>query len=175
MRVLVTVASKHGATEEIGAALAHSLARRGHHVVQLPPQDVDAVAPYDAVILGSGVYAGHWLQPAKDFAERLATTLAERPVWIFSSGPLGDPPKPAGDPVDVSHVSELVQPREHVVFAGRLDRAVLGFGERAIVAMVKAPYGDFRDWEVIDAWADVIGSQLAPVDAEVVSADAVPA
>lgn len=160
MRILVAAASKHGATAEIGAAVAHALARHGHEVDLLPPAEVTAIDPYDAVILGSGVYAGHWLADAKELADRFAAALRERPVWLFSSGPLGDPPAPAGDPVDVTKVAEQLAPRGQTVFAGRLDRESLGFGERAIVAVVKAPYGDFRDWQAIEGWAESIHEQL---------------
>ncbi len=37
------------------------------------------------------------------------------------------------------------------VFAGALLRDRLSFGERAIIAALRAPYGDFRDWAAIEA------------------------
>ncbi|HET7521543.1 MAG TPA: flavodoxin domain-containing protein [Candidatus Limnocylindria bacterium] len=160
MRILVAAASKHGATAEIGAAVGHALARHGHGVDLLPPAEVKRIEPYDAVILGSGVYAGHWLADAKELVERFADELRQRHVWLFSSGPLGDPPAPAGEPVDLTKVAEQLAPRGQMVFAGRLDRESLGFGERAIVALVKAPYGDFRDWQAIEQWAESIHAAL---------------
>jgi menaquinone-dependent protoporphyrinogen IX oxidase len=60
-------------------------------------EQVREVDGYDAVVLGSAVYAGHWLKPAREPVGRLGTFLADRPVWLFSSGPVGDPPKPEGD------------------------------------------------------------------------------
>ena len=160
MKVLVTVASKHGATADIGGAIAATLKKEGHQVDLLEPVSVRDVQPYDAVIVGSGVYAGHWLEPAKDFAVHYATALRERDVWVFSSGPLGDPPTPTEDPVDASWVIELLKPREHHVFAGALTREKLGFAERAVVGMVHAPYGDFRDWREITTWARGISDEL---------------
>jgi menaquinone-dependent protoporphyrinogen oxidase len=160
MKVLVTVASKHGSTAEIGKAIAATLTEEGHQVDVLEPIDVRGVTEYDAVILGSGVYAGHWIEAAKEFADFYAADLRERPVWLFSSGPLGDPPKPTEDPVDASKVIELLAPREHRVFAGALSREQLGFAERAIVGMVHAPYGDYRDWDEIMAWARGIADTL---------------
>jgi menaquinone-dependent protoporphyrinogen oxidase len=161
MRVLVTVASKHGSTAEIGTAIAGILAEAGHTVLEQDPEDADDPARYDAVVMGSGVYAGHWIREAKAYATEHATTLRERPVWLFSSGPLGEPPQPAGDPVDVTDLITLLEPRGHEVFAGSMDRSSLGFGERAIVGMVKAPYGDFRDWTAINGWAGRIAQELA--------------
>ena len=84
-------------------------------------------------------------------------------MWLFSSGPLGPPEalKPEGDPVDVAAVVETTQAVEHRVFAGRLDRALLCFGEKALVVAVRAPEGDFRDWDAIDGFAADIAAHLA--------------
>jgi menaquinone-dependent protoporphyrinogen oxidase len=62
-----------------------------------PVQDVGAIDGYDAVVLGSAVYLGNWMKPAKEFAVREAAALAAVPVWLFSSGPIGSPPE---DPAD---------------------------------------------------------------------------
>jgi menaquinone-dependent protoporphyrinogen oxidase len=165
MRVLVTVASKHGSTAEIGTAIAGILAEAGHKVLEQRPEDADDPAKFDAVVMGSGVYAGHWIREAKAYATEHAVALRERPVWLFSSGPLGDPPQPAGQPVDITELDTLLAPRGHVIFAGALDRSSLGFGERAIVGMVKAPYGDFRDWTAITAWAEQVALELSALPA----------
>jgi menaquinone-dependent protoporphyrinogen oxidase len=161
MRVLVTAASKHGATTEIAGAVATALRERGLTVDLTPPSQVTAVEPYDAVVLGSGVYAGRWVEEARTFVDRHAESLATRPVWLFSSGPLGDPPKPAEDAVDAAPIGERLGARGHRTFAGRLDRSELGFMERTITNVVRAPDGDFRDWEAIRAWAGEIAAELA--------------
>src|SRR5205807_2446948 len=103
-----------------------------------PAEHVTMVDGYDAVVLGSAVYAGHWLEPARRLVEDQAPALAQRPVWLFSSGPIGDPPKPTEDPVDVAALVEATGAREHRVFAGRLDRHHLGFAERAIALALRA-------------------------------------
>jgi menaquinone-dependent protoporphyrinogen oxidase len=46
------------------------------------------------------------------------------------------------------------------VFFGALDPSVLGFAERMIAKAVKAPTGDFRDWDAIRAWAEWIAEEL---------------
>lgn len=160
MKVLVTVGSKHGATEEIGQAIRDALAEHGHEAVAMPPDEVASLAGYDAVVIGSGIYAGRWVGEAKQFVEAHAAELKALPVWAFSSGPLGNPPKPDEVPADGVAMAEQSGAREHRIFAGKLDRSKLGFGERAIVGMVKAPYGDFRDWTTIHDWAEGIARSL---------------
>jgi menaquinone-dependent protoporphyrinogen oxidase len=160
MRVLVSAASKHGATTEIGDHIVETLRQRGFDVTVAEPNDAKPDAGYDAIVLGSAVYAGHWLKDAKTLAERIADSDLRPRVWTFSSGPLGDPPKPDEEPVDVAGIVELVAPVEHRIFAGRIDKNELGFGERAIMIAVRAPDGDFRDWDEIAAWADGIADTL---------------
>ena len=161
MKVLVTVASKHGSTAEIGRAIAAMLTEEGHQAELLEPTDVHSLVDYDAVILGSGVYAGHWIASAKEFADYYAVELRARPVWLFSSGPTGDEPRGPGDPVDLPKLVELVAPREHRMFGGALIKERIGFPERAIISLVKAPYGDYRDWDEIRAWARDIATVLS--------------
>jgi menaquinone-dependent protoporphyrinogen oxidase len=160
MKVLVTVGSKHGASHEIGAAVRTALSDAGVEAVQLPPDEVASLDGYDAVVIGSGVYAGRWLDAPKTFVEGHLDELRARPVWLFSSGPLGEPPKPDEEPPDGKAMAERIGAREHRVFAGSLDKAKLGLGERAIVRMVKAPYGDFRSWPTIEAWGTGIARAL---------------
>ena len=98
MKVLVCAVSKYGATSEIAQAVADVLAERGCEVTVLPPDKVGAVEEFDAVVLGSAVYLGQWMKPARELAERSAGAIASRPVWLFSSGPIGEPAKPADKP-----------------------------------------------------------------------------
>ena len=165
MRILVTAASRHGATAELAAAIAKRLATYGFDVTLAEPRAVATLDGYDAVVLGSAVYAGRWMKPAREFAERLSAELSARPVWLFSSGPVGDPPQPSGQSVDVKQVSELTGAHSHRVLAGHLDRDVLGLVERLIVRAVGAVDGDFRDWAEVAAWTDEIARALDPANA----------
>lgn len=160
MRVLVSVASRHGSTAEIADRIGDVLKAAGIDADVRPPDQVAGVGHYDAVIVGSGVYAGRWLGPAKQLAERESADLKARRVWLFSSGPVGDPAKPAAEPVDVDLVRKWTDPVEHRVFPGKLDRQELGFGERAIVLAVHAAEGDFRPWDDVIEWAEGIARTL---------------
>lgn len=171
MRVLVSAASKHGATAEMARSIAETLARRGLVVTMEGPEHVPDTAGYDAVVLGSAVYAGKWLKPARAMAAALAARPSAQRLWLFSSGPVGDPPKPADDPVDIAHVLAETKPIEHRVFAGRIDPSGLGFGERAIVAALRVPVGDYRDWSAIGEWAGDIADTLSGASLSRPSAD----
>lgn len=161
MRILVTAASKHGSTAEIAEAIGRVLTEQGHVASVVAPDHVTQADDFDAVVLGSAVYAGHWLKPAKELIERTQDRLVSIPVWTFSSGPIGDPAKPDEDPVDVADVLSAVNTTEHMLFSGKLDMEKLGFAERAITKALRAPSGDFRDWEAISAWATRIARELA--------------
>jgi menaquinone-dependent protoporphyrinogen oxidase len=161
MAVLVAVASRHGATREIAQAIARALREEGLEVELAEAAEVTDVAEYEAVVLGSAVYLGRWLEPARELVEAEADALAERPTWLFSSGPIGDPPKPeADDAVQIAEIAARVRARDHRLFAGKLDKTTLGFGERAVVLAFRAPEGDFRDWDEIAAWAGEIAASL---------------
>ncbi|RHA42271.1 flavodoxin domain-containing protein [Cellulomonas rhizosphaerae] len=161
MHVLVSVASRHGATAEIGEAIALELARAGHFVDVIPPEEVDRVTRFDAVVLGSAVYVGRLAVSLRALVQRQAGELRERPVWLFWSGPVGDPPMPVTPPDDVGAIASAVAAREARCFVGSLDRAGLGLNERALVALTHAEDGDFRDFDDVRAWAATVAEGLA--------------
>ena len=167
VRVLVAAASRHGATAELATAVADGV--RGAlpgtaEVVVRRPRDVDDVSGYDGVVLGSAVYFGHWLEEAHDLLLRCAVALWERPVWLFSSGPVGVPERPPEALLDVDEELRLARPRDHRIFPGRLERAGLDVGERLMVTALRAPEGDFRPWDAAAEWGASIGRALAPAD-----------
>lgn len=167
MSVLVSAGSKHGATAEIADHIGNTLRRRDLDVTVAPPDQVTNLDGYDVVVLGSGVYAGHWLNDAKALADRIGKADPAPAVWLFSSGPLGDPPKPEEEPVDVSEIYEKTSARGHHIFSGKIDRSKLTFAEKAIMLAVRAPEGDFRDWDEISAWATAIADAVtAPFAAD---------
>jgi len=193
MRILVATASRHGSTAEIGVEIGKALRGGvpGAAVDVLPAEQVSSVDEYDAVVLGSGVYMGRWLEAARRLAAAHADQLRARPVWLFSSGPVGDAAPPGGEPVpgggpaargggpataggpavhgggpaadepaDAVELAAAVGAREHVVFAGRLDRELLKLHERLAVSLVHAPDGDGRDWPAVRAWAGRVAADL---------------
>jgi menaquinone-dependent protoporphyrinogen oxidase len=167
MTVLVTYASKHGSTGEIAERIVATLRRSGIETDLQPVEAVHDVEPYSAVVLGSAIYYGSWLKEARAFVHRYEAALAARPVWLFSSGPLGVEVRDAEpQPQEYAEFQESVKPRDPRVFFGALDHSQLSFMERMVVKGVRAPEGDFRDWAAIEEWAENIARTLAPTTSE---------
>lgn len=173
MKILVSAASKHGATTEIAERIGAVLSQRGLAVDVADPSEITDVARYDAVVLGSAVYAGHWMESAKALAQRIGEEGSATKTWLFSSGPIGDPPKPDEDPIDVADVIAATTARDHRVLSGKIDRSKLSFAEKAILVAVRSPEGDFRDWTEIEHWAGSIADALS-IGAEAARLDPAP-
>ena len=163
MNVLVTAASRHGSTREIADEIGRVLRSEGCDADVRGVDEVRGVDGYDAVVLGSAVYMGRWLEPARTLAAEHGAELSARPTWLFSSGPVGDPPRPQPEEaVKVDEILAATGAAEHRLFAGKVDRGVLGFAERAVVRAVGAREGDYREWDEIRAWAAGIAESLRP-------------
>lgn len=160
MNTLVVVASRHGASLQIGEVVATTLRARGLQADMRRIEEVTSLDGYDAVVLGSSVYAGHWLRRARVFVDAFEAELSRRPLWLFSSGPVGDPPKPLENPAEIATLVKRLGSRSHRLFGGRIEGDQLGLTEKALVALVRAPYGDYRPWSEISVWAEAIASEL---------------
>lgn len=164
MKILVTAASKHNSTAEIAEAIGDELRQAGLNVDVFEAKQAPAPTGYDAVVVGSAVYAGSWMGDARGYVDAQQAELARMPVWLFSSGPLGaEDPQPQEPPAQLDDLLQKTRARGHEIFVGSLDKNDLGLAEKLIVKAVKAPYGDFRDWEAIRAWARAIAAELAAV------------
>lgn len=162
MTVHVITASKHDSTREIGEAIAQRLRDRGFDAVAEAAEAAGELEADVPVVLGSPIYMGRWRKEAREVADRLAEEPAGRAIWLFTVGPLGDPPKP-DDAKAEEEIEHFAGERaiDHRLFTGKLDRSQLNRRERLTVRAVKAPEGDFRDWSAILAWADQISDALA--------------
>ncbi len=162
--VLVAHASKRGSTAEIAQAIAEELRHAGLDVDCRAAGEVGSLSSYDAVVLGSAVYMKRWQGDAKHFLREHADELSERPFWVFSSGPVGDPGK-SGDaswlePPRIIDRAHQLGVRAHVVFGGRVPAEPRGPIERAMVKNTPAQYRDLRDWDEIRAWAKRVALEL---------------
>jgi menaquinone-dependent protoporphyrinogen oxidase len=164
--ILVTYASKYGATKEIAEKIGDILRQVGLQVDVLPVDRVPDLSIYQAVILGSAVYIGKWQKEAVEFLQTHANMLANRPVWLFSSGPTGE-----GNPIELVEglrfpavlqpVVDRIHPLDIAVFHGFINPDKINFIEKwSIKKLVKKPFGDYRDWDSIVTWTTEIANSL---------------
>ena len=190
MTALVAYASKYGATRGIAERIGATLQRMGTDVKVAPAVPAEDISDYEAYVIGSAVYSGSWLPDAAEFERAHSAVLAARPVWLFSSGPLGADVKEPEEqekgedeafgqikifgvkrvihwplPKEVVEFRGLIRPRDHEMFFGALDHKNLSFAERLAMKAVGGMEGDFRDWDSIDAWAETVARELATAGA----------
>jgi menaquinone-dependent protoporphyrinogen oxidase len=118
MRVLVAYASRHGATQGIAERIAVTLHAAGIDADLRSTSSVKRVGEYDAFVIGSAAYMFHWLKDAVSLVQRNRVALVGKPVWLFSSGPLGTDPldakgrdqKVSAIPKDIPELREAVGP-----------------------------------------------------------------
>jgi len=180
VKVLVAYASKHGSTRGIADFIGEKLRQRGAVVDVLEFGKVENPEDYDAYVIGSALYFGHWMKEARRFVERSRHTISTKPVWLFSSGPTGkkmqdvkgrnllDPA--VSGPFELDELRREFHPKNHRIFFGTLDGDKMGFFYRQFrkseTVRRAMQEGDFRDWNEIGGWADGIGAELTPQLAE---------
>jgi menaquinone-dependent protoporphyrinogen oxidase len=143
---------------EIAQPSGEVFTERGWDAVVVPPEQVQGIDSFDAVVLGSAVYAGHWLKPARELVDRSREALAARPVWLFSSGPSQAGRGPGGHRRHHAGHQGSWAPgvrRQAGEEAAQLPRSGHGGG-------AAGPEGDFRDWKEIKAWAAEIADAQRP-------------
>ena len=106
-----------------------------------------------------------WQSTAAEFLKKHEQELTQRPVWLFSSGPIGQ-----GNPASLlkgwefrealQALATRIKPRDIALFHGSLDPTDLNLLKRSAVKLIHAKIGDSRDWNMIRAWADSIAQVL---------------
>lgn len=165
-RVLVAYGSKHGATAEIAAAIGQVLRERGFVVDLAPASKAPQPGSFDAVVIGSAVYAGMWRGDVVDYLRRHRAALGARPLWLFSSGPVDHSADEGvlAIPPAIAKLSPELRPRDHIWFGGRFLGTEDGLIE-SFMALNRDVRGDFRDFERVRAWAASIAAALSEIRA----------
>jgi menaquinone-dependent protoporphyrinogen oxidase len=163
-RVLVAYATKMGSTKDIAEAIGEELRERGLRVEVRNVREADSPDYYDAVVLGSAVYAGRWRPEATRWVRQHAGELTRHPVWLFESGWVGKRPETLTASPGGRKRAAHVGAEPPTVFGGRLDPALAtGFIDRMLA---KKMAGDSRDFDEIRAWARQVADTLTTTTAQ---------
>ena len=167
MPILVAYATSHGSTREIAERIASRLHAGGIAVECRPVDHVFSVENCSAVILGSAIYNGKWLLDAHKFLDVEAMGLQMKPTWTFS---VGMAPAVKGwakrramresQPLQEMITKKLPKVRGYRLFAGKDDGEEMAGPLKCLWSCMGGKFGDFRNWDEIDEWADVVAKEL---------------
>lgn len=164
-RILIVYGTKSGCTQGVAGKIASAVARPGFKVDIAAADNAPDPAVYDAVFVGSGIRVGQWHEHARDWVVAHAATLKSKPVAFFSVGLLIT--QGAARTAEVRAFTDPlieqtgVQPVDIGLFAGWNEPKRFTFVERIVMRAMKAPEGDQRDWDAIEAWAQAAVPKLA--------------
>jgi menaquinone-dependent protoporphyrinogen oxidase len=161
-RVLIAYASYAGSTAEVAAEIGKIMGERGFSVDVWPVKEYPPVEGYAAVLIGSAVHYGQWLEEAVGFIKTNQEALRRLPVSLFT--------------VHITHLEDseenrkyclsvldpvrpLVQPASEAYFAGRFDRRGAALLLPALIAKFIPPM-DKRNWDKIRGWAEEVSIKL---------------
>jgi menaquinone-dependent protoporphyrinogen oxidase len=172
MAALIAHASEHGSTKEIAERIAARIASHRLQTECLPIDRVTDMSPYKYVIVGSAVHAMRWLPPVEKFIHDRQKILSTVPVWTFSVGyPAGMPrilfgkhPEEKEEVKLEKYVNKMVQFRKHTLFNGKFDKENAGSFFGWIFSLIGGHFGDSRDWDAIEKWADGVAEEIKEME-----------
>ncbi|SCK16087.1 flavodoxin domain-containing protein [Streptomyces sp. WMMB 322] len=160
LRVLVAYSSRNRSTAGIAAWIGETLRDKGLEADVTAAEKAHDISRYDAVVLGSAVYAGRWRSDATRFARLHRHQLRRMPLWLFSSGRRNTsrrreriPPPPS-----VARIARRLGAEEHRTFGGRLTDGAGGALAGRLLG--EGPGGDLRDQQEVSAWGGGIAARL---------------
>jgi menaquinone-dependent protoporphyrinogen oxidase len=158
-KILVAYASKCGSTGEVAEAIGQALCHQGATVDVRRVQEVENLAGYGAVVLGSAIRMGKPLSEAVKFARKHQVALDEIPTayFIACAAMKEDTPESRAEAsAYLDSLRGIVAPVGVGLFGGKVDHSKLSPLLRFAVsrdASGQMAEGDWRDWQAIDAWA----------------------
>ncbi len=166
-RILVTYASRRGSTGEVAQAIAQTLRDGGATVDRVPIADVNDLAAYQAVIVGSAIRFGRWLPEAVEFVANNRQFLSQVPTAYFTvcmtlHQDTEENRRTAAEFLDP--VRAILTPTSEGWFAGKLVYREINLWQRTLARAIKFPEGDFRNWEAIRGWAENVMSSIKTLE-----------
>lgn len=173
MKILITYSSGFGTTREVAEKIGQILKQADLLSVDLLPIDeVSSVVPYDTVILGSSVRAGHPLANMVDFIAHHRRHLETKRVAIFLVCLCANSEEGRCKAVEDQLPQLLrhfptIHPFAVEAFGGKIDFDKLNPVMRKLMRHVLEKSGlpadgsvDTRDWKLIEQWALSLRDEL---------------
>ena len=164
-RTLIAYASRAGSTAEVAETIGNVLRESGLDVDVRSVKDVQSLTGYDALVLGSAIWAGKPLPEMQRFVADQHEALARLPVAYFILCDALREDTPANRQIALGYLSPLRAAKQPVsvgMFAGRRDFSkVHPLLRWFLMRVVRLAEGDWRDWAQIRAWAVTLAAQLA--------------
>jgi menaquinone-dependent protoporphyrinogen oxidase len=160
--ILVAYATRAGSTAEVAGTIGQVLRDSVLDVDVRPVKGVTDVTGYDALVLGSAIWAGKPLPEMRQFVANQHGALARLPVAYFILCDTLREDTPANRQIALGYLAplrEMKQPVSMGLFAGARDFSKIHPLLRWFVMHVfRLAEGDWRNWSQIRAWA----AELAP-------------
>ena len=169
--VLVAYGSRYGSTAEIAEQIGAVLQEHGLPVLVTRAGQAGDLSQYRAAVIGSGIYAGRWERDAARLLKRGRKALEAMPLWIFSSGPVGEWPEPEVLPPGAERKARRAGARDHALFGGRVPSDSSSWIVRRMAQRTDPEHADLRDWQRIRDWAAGVAQEIDS-DASAVEAPA---
>ena len=169
--ILVTYASRLGATAGVAEAIGKTLMDTGAPVEVRRMEEVTDLTPYSAVVAGSAVRSKQWLPEAMQFMRTHQAALRQKPFAAFlvcMTLAMKDGEKYRPHVATwLDPVRALVKPVSEGLFAGVLDIGQISSFSARLKFRVSVLFGvwqegDHRDWNAIREWAARLRPVLLP-------------
>jgi menaquinone-dependent protoporphyrinogen oxidase len=162
--VLIAYVTRSGSTEDVAEVMGTAMEETGISVDVKPMVDVESISDDTWVILGTGLYVGHFPKEFHRFVVRFERELGNVRPWIFALGPTEKDPKHflAAEEQARKELAKYpwLHPADVRVIGGKFDpnHLKLPFPFSLMMKlpgnpMKKLPVSDIREWDWIRAWA----------------------
>lgn len=151
--ILVAYASVSGSTGEVAEAIGKELGSKEVPVTVAPVSEIKTISDFSAIVLGSSIRAGRWLPEAIRFLKAHSQEMEKVPVAFFTTCLTLVDDTQENRQIVMSYLEPVLE------FAPGIEPVGLGLFAGSLNPDMKSvvpgggPYGDFRDWDKIRAWA----------------------